>query len=34
VLKGQEILQNISKQAWQEWQLLQTHDESMKKQLI
>ncbi|GAA0247670.1 oxidative damage protection protein [Marinomonas primoryensis] len=22
--KGQEILQNISKQAWQEWQLLQT----------
>ncbi|MGB7391249.1 oxidative damage protection protein, partial [Marinomonas sp.] len=22
--KGQEILQTVSKQAWQEWQLLQT----------
>ena len=22
--KGQEVLQNVSKQAWQEWQLLQT----------
>ncbi|MBJ7537829.1 oxidative damage protection protein [Marinomonas transparens] len=22
--KGQDILQNVSKQAWQEWQLLQT----------
>ena len=23
-VKGQEILQTVSKQAWQEWQLLQT----------